>query len=233
MTVNRIGAAQPAPAVPVRNYRLADGEVCEVTFLEESYHGMLTHWIASTHKGRKGESKHCVGDECPPALHSRPTIWKGYAAAEVYDRKAKRWLPVCFEVTESLELDLRDNFSRGQTWQVAKIQEAKTKNSKVTGILIETVDTSALRPAFDIKPVLYHLYHVPSLYLDVPSPLPPRLVLQECERQAPANVIKFANAKAQAEKPLTPEEAAANRARIAELARATGGRLVNGKAGAH
>jgi len=233
MNGNRIGAAQAAPQVPVRNYRLADGEVCEVTFLEETYHGMLTHWLASAHKGRKGESKHCTGDDCPPAIHSRPTIWKGYAAAEVWDRKAKRWLPVCFEVTESLELDLRDNFGRGQTWQVAKMQEAKTKNSKVTGILIETLEHHAIRPAFDVKPVLYHLYHVPFLCLDVPSPLPPRLVLESFDRAAPANVIKFANAKAQAEKPISPEEAAANRARLAELARATGGRIGNGKAGAH
>jgi len=230
MTVNRIGAGQPAPTVPVRNYRLADGEVCEVTFLEETYHGMLTHWIASASKGRKGESKHCLGDDCPPAVHARPTIWKGYAAAEVYDRKAKRWLPVCFEVTESLELDLRDNFTRGQTWQCAKMAEAKTKNSKVTGILIETLELHAIRPAFDVRPVLYHLYHVPFLVLDVPSPLPPRLVLESFERAAPANVIKFANAKAQAEKPVSAEEAAANRARLAELARATGGRIGNGKA---
>lgn len=141
--------------------------------------GMLTHW----HQAR---SWCCPGEQlCPPSLHRARTVWKGYAPVRVWDAAAKRWAAHVLEVTEALDELLRPHVLPGQVWLLAR-EESHKKSGPVTGSYVERRTEAELTMPFDILPPLGRMYASAHVLLDVPNPVPPKLVLPEVDGQGPA-----------------------------------------------
>ena len=158
--------------VKVETFRVAEGARHRVQMLSDAIGGILTHWHG-------GCSQVCAGDgACPPALHRLKSVWKGYTPVQVWEPQRSRWVPWVLEITEALEHDLRGTIERGQVWELSRLPPTKRKRFPVVGVLLEQPGCKGLRPAFDIRPVLYRLFHVTDLTLDVANPMPAPLILE-------------------------------------------------------
>jgi hypothetical protein len=168
---------RPAKPVQIEVVRVQAGASALFRILSPSYGGLFTHF--------KGRSKYCPGEDfC--LLHKMDRIWKGYCAAEWWLEKEKVWRPCVLEITESLELDMRGKFGRGQVWEVYREQRTSKKAPQVMGKLHETVDVSRLRPPFDVVPVLRALYHSDVIDLSKKNPCAPRLLAEDVSDDPPA-----------------------------------------------
>lgn len=131
------------------------------------------------------------GQYVPPSEHGKdipgqPLIWKGYTSALVWSRPEKRWLPVCFEITERLELDLRGRYKRGQIWECSREEKTKKKpRPAARGQLLEERKDSETPPELDLVPFLRSFYHRQDLDLDTPNPFPPITMVEAVEAAAP------------------------------------------------
>lgn len=180
------------PILPLRVFRLDDGTSYHVRFLSQRYFGLFVHWT-------RGRSVYCDPEGCPHSVHQTDRFWKGYAACEVYDGPRKLWFPCVLEITEHLELDLRDQYARGQVWFLERQRVEGKKKSPTKGRFVEQLDLKTLPLAFDFVPVLLHLYHRPKLDLTAKNPMPPRLMIA-ASSGAPPSTLEPASTKDSDEK---------------------------------
>lgn len=164
----------------LRVLRLDPEDVHLVRVLSTSYSGLLTHWVA-------GRGQYCAGQNlCPRGLHQRPTIWKGYFAAELWDQSTKLWFPCVPELTEGAELDVRGRFQRGQIWRLSKPKKDGSSNPPLIATFHEQVDPALLPRAFDVLPVVASLYHVAAVRLGTDNPMPPKVLAVPSHGAPPA-----------------------------------------------
>jgi hypothetical protein len=178
--------------------------------------GMITHWPG------RGHSIHCPGvNDCPSGVHRLRICWKGYAAVEHWDHASGLWWCRVLEVTEALEEILHKRDLRGEVW-ILNRQGSKKRNEPVTGLLSERLPSATLRQPFAIEDVLRKVYSVEKLLLDVPNPVPGRLILSASTDPCPLAELDGSPTH---ERVATPEE----RAQFArELKRIGFGRGVKG-----
>jgi hypothetical protein len=171
------GETSPAKAVQIEVMRVESGASEIFRMLSPKYGGLFTHY--------KGKSRYCPGEDLCQ-LHRMDRVWKGYCAAEWWLRKERAWRPCVLEITESLELDMRDVFARGQVWEIWKEQKTTKKAPAVMGKMQELCDVKRLRPDFDYRPVLKALYHVDVIDLTKRNPMAPRLLMEDSHEEPPA-----------------------------------------------
>jgi len=187
----------------LRVFRVEEGATVHARTLSDGYSGLFTHYV-------KGRSVYCQGDKCEAQVHKADKVWKGYAAVELWDSSCKKWNPVVLEISESLELDLRGLWRRGQVWEFYRELPTKKKSMPIMGKLLEERDAAAFPLAFDFKAVLLHLYHVHAIHLGTLNPMPPRVIVTQSDGDGPAILAEVP--KVQAE--LDPEKVAAFRKRM-------------------
>lgn len=217
------GPASPhSTSVRVSVFRVSPGGRHRVRLLSDAIQGILTHWQA-------GRGVYCPGEGCP--VHRLAKVWKGYTPVEVWEPAGRRWIPYVLEVTEGLELTMRDCFRRGQVWELTRKQPEKKKHFPVEGSLVDEGHGVTLRPAFDMMPVLLAMYHETDMVLGVPNPMPAPVVL---EIEPAAGVEPAPRPAAKPAAAAAPQMSAADLDKL-RIARANIGREVhNGKAtGAH
>lgn len=169
----------PGPLCRVEVYNVKEGDPIFVRMLGETYRGLFTHYF-------RGKGHLCEGKEhCNTNVHKEPLTWKGYVAGQLFVPDRKLWMPVCLEITEALELEMRDNFRRGQTWELWRAPLPDKKNPQVQGKRHDDPPAANLPPAFDITPILRTLYHRQTLPGHIPNPMPPRVVLESMEGEGP------------------------------------------------
>ena len=194
-TPARAAASSPVNTVhAIQVFRIDEGQTVHLRTLSDSYGGLFTHWY-------RGRSVYCPGVECASVVHKISRIWKGYAAVEIYVEQRKKWMPWVLEISEHLELDLRNRFERGQVWEIFRDVPTNHKAQPVQGKLHEQRDASTFPAAFDVRPVLMHLYHIPAVDLSHKNPMPPRVIVEESDGAPPAIL-----ATAGAAKPLVSDE---------------------------
>lgn len=205
------GAAKPAKkiAVQLEVFRVALGQTCHVRMLSPNYGGLFTHW-------HKGQSRYCFGKTCNPAVHREDMVWKGYTAAQLWippepGRKGC-WKPVVLEITESLELDLRGQYQRGQIWELYRVKMERKDHPPTQGLLLEEHAPESFAPDFEIRHVLMNLYHTQTIDLGHKNPMPPRSFAETEEAPPPEKL----QTEEEGKKIATPEEIAKMRAEFNE-----------------
>lgn len=204
-------------ASAVRVLSVPAGPPVVVRFLDK-LSGLLTH-----HNGKKPFD--CKGEgKCPAGLHRLRLIYKGYSPVELWDPAQQLWIPTVLEVTEHLEEMLRARSLRGEVWLLSRGENAKP-NSPVKGLFCERQLSAKVSKPFDMLPVLLRLYHTDSLLLGASNPLPPKVMLQPVQGEAPnlpEEILPQEEAKA------TPEELAWFREQMKQAMGSMKGGGVNG-----
>lgn len=163
--------SSPPTEVELRIFRVKSGKKHHVRILSVEYGGLHTHW-------ESGRSKYCHPDACFPKCRNKPRYWKGYTAAQVWVPHWNVWYPVVLEIPERAELDMRSQFDRGTVWEMTREADRKGSRSPVRAVYKELHDVKQLPMAFNIEPVLLHLYHLDEIDLTAPNPLPPLPVVE-------------------------------------------------------
>lgn len=163
-------------------FRVSPGQSVLIRTLSDGYHGLMTHWVGTRTKGR---SVYCKGKECEPAIHKLDQIYKAYAAVEIWSKQRGKWQPWVMELSEALELDVRGIWARGQVWEIYRLKIDDKNKTPIMGKLLEERDPKTMPKEFDIKAPLMHLYHTKVLHLGVLNPMPPRVIVQESDGDAP------------------------------------------------
>ena len=175
------GADRPA-STPLRVFRIDPGERWSVLMLDRTYGGLFVHWC-------RGRNLYCDPRGCDGPLHRMQRVWKGYAAAHLWVPRDTFWLPVVLEITESLELDFRGVYGRGQVWELSRDQLSARRKPPVKGKLVEKRPAGQVPDAFDVRSVLMHLYHVDAIDLTSKNPLPPRQLVEPVGGAPPSPAI--------------------------------------------
>jgi hypothetical protein len=171
------------PVYPLRVFGVKAGQRVIVRLLSNRMYGAMTHWT-------KQGTVLCPGSGCEPAVHRGRQIWKGYTSAEVYDQQQGLWNPVCLEVTEHCELDLRDLYQRGQVWEIFRLPDHGKKHQPTQAVWLEERDVKTFPHEHDLVPCLLHLFHVAKLPTSVPNPLPPRTMVRSSVGEAPSAMVR-------------------------------------------
>jgi len=163
-------------------FRCLEGQEWYVRTLAKSIYGALTHF--------EGKRSHlCLGaEQCKPALHRQAT-WKGYTPAIIFLPRDKVWLPVCWELSESAELDVRGRFDRGQEWFLSRGIVTKEERPPIVAQFISTIDPQTLPPAFEIFGVLHNVYRCFVLPKSIANPLPNRVVVEPLAGSLPQGIL--------------------------------------------
>lgn len=164
----------------LRVYRVDPGVTARVRILSpvHSVSGVMTHW-------KNGRSLYCDPGNCADCRQRTRRFWKGYLAVLGYEEPSKKWLPAVLEVTESAELDMRGIIRRGQEWELTRERETKKQRQPVRAVLVGELDLAELPRAFDFLPVLLNLYHETHMAIDVPNPMPGRVLVELEEGRPP------------------------------------------------
>ena len=169
----------------VEVYRVDSPEPVFVRILSDAYEdgilkGLFTHYWQK-------RSQYCRGADCKISNHATDRTWKGYVAAErlLVVRGKALYVPICLEITEYLELDMRHVIGRGQLWELWKADAGKGKKSPVTGKLHDDEPPRDLRAPFDIMPCLRSVYHQDRIELIHKSPIPARVFETEVAGELP------------------------------------------------
>lgn len=174
------GAPSERPRYALRVLRLQPDQHCEVLMLSEELKGLWCHWI----RGRGGV--YCPPDgTCPKTIHAEPIVYRGYVAGELWAGDPRLWFPTVVEITSSCELDLRGRYQRGQLWELHKSVSVKGKRGDVSARYLRTLSANAVRPAFDILPVLAGTYNYPDIRLTRDNPMPGRVFVRPHEGDEP------------------------------------------------
>lgn len=194
MTASTLDGDGRLPVHPLRVFRVDPGRAAIVRLTSVRYWGIMTHFV-------RGRSVYCSEEACPRVVHGSTRYYRGYGAAEVYQQPLNKWLPVCLELTEHLELDFRDRWQRGQVWEISRAPSVGKKHAPTMGALLEERDPNTFPAALDLVGCLLHLYHVESIQLTAKNPLPGRTMVSLSEGEAPAKLLRPKPAEA-----LSPEE---------------------------
>lgn len=163
-------------------FRVAAGRTEYLRTLTHDYDGLLVHWC-------KGRAELCPGAaQCPIAIHRRVT-WRGYAAAEVWQPRGGSWLPVCWEITERCEQDIRGVFKRGQVWRLHRAPEPDKRRQPVSASLVETLNERSLPNPFSIQSPLVAVYRVNPVVLGISNPLPGRQPIEATAGAPPKDLL--------------------------------------------
>ncbi len=177
------GGREHIPYYPMKTLRVHSGDNIIIRTLSPAYFGFLTHWV-------KKRSKLCQYKECPADVHKCDVAWKGYASVEQWFPGNEAWFPAALEITESLELDMRDLYGRGQLWEIWKTLSARLESEPVRGKMHESHLEETLPSEYDIFPVIKSLYHVVELPPRVKSHVPQRILVQPSVGPKPAVLEK-------------------------------------------
>jgi hypothetical protein len=171
-------AADVSGRIPLRVVSVPKKGSLTIMFLG-NVRGIITHW-----SGKR--SIPCPGiDQCPTKLHSGKSIWKGYVAAEVWrDMPHEDWLPCVFEVTEHLYEMYGHAQLRGECMTVTRQVNDHAKR-EVTGYTCAVQQRFALRPAFDVVPVVQRMYRVLDIEWDVEPPFELAMRMQPTKAPGP------------------------------------------------
>jgi len=209
MSRDRSGSAPPSSS-RVEILRVNDNEHAVVRFLSgyEEY-GLITHLVRRLPIPCPGAAL------CPSSYHSALTIWKGYAPVEMYLPAVQEWSPRVLEITEALEESLAGRELRGEVWHISR-PRTKAKGNKVLGVYCETLGEEYLAKPFKCLPVLLRFYHVTSLVLGTPNPMPRTVILPNSKDvipHLPEDMLP----------PAPHEQTAEERKKVAEEIRKAGG----------
>jgi hypothetical protein len=169
--------SRPDP-LPLQVFRVDYGSKSTVWTIGRTVLGLWTHWA-------KGRSLYCPGPICHPALHATPRTWKGYSAAALYTLPEGFWRPIVLEVTQSLELDFRGSYARGQLWELSRGHKQKGKNPPVRGKLVSNNPGMEPPEQFPILEALQLLFNFEPIELSVSNPLPARQLMEAIKGPAP------------------------------------------------
>lgn len=184
-----------------------DSQIC--LFLGEGrILGLITHYWQK-------QGYRCPGEGCKDCARQEDRIWKGYVPVLHWRKTEKFWLPAILEISESLELDLRGVYSRGQVWEFRRAMPEGGKKPPITGRWNSQWQQPLACPAFDVLPGVRWLYHDDAIELNTPSPLPERVLVDPIHMAAPGESAKNA--------PPTPEEKAKFRKTLNGLLGRNGG----------
>ena len=175
-------------------FRVKPDTTWQVRTLSTAIGGLMTHW-------RGNRSYYCNPGGCESALHRAPSQWKGYFAGEYWLEQLQRWFPICCEITEACELDMRGQYRRGQVWQLSRDRELTKKKKPVRARLLEICDERTFPHPFDILPAVRTLYHVIEVQLDTENPMPAMTMVVPSEGAPPKSADK-----PKEEKRVTPQE---------------------------
>jgi hypothetical protein len=214
MTQTSLGEGQRLPLYPVEVLRLAEGGGIYFRPLCQSYKGLYTHWI-------KGRSELCDGSKCGADCKKFRKVWKGYAAIDYWLESKKLWIAAVLEITEAMDLDLKELWKRGQVWLLRRGHRVKGKHPPRSATLIEEVELSTLPHEFDIIPCLKNLYHSFEIDLSHDNPMPRKTLLPPEQGAAPG-----AKAREMQRKEQTPEERSETRKILEDFRKRHG---INGK----
>jgi hypothetical protein len=164
---------------PIAVFRVTEGPEIYCRTLSTDYGGLFYHWL-------KGRSVYCPGHDCPAHIHKNPKTWKGYCPVEIWNSSSKMWRRSVLEISESLELDFRGVFGRGQVWRIERAKQTSKKKTPIVGRLTEELPENLVPEPFDVIPVLLHLYHEYSLDLSARNPLPQRQLATESPGKPPS-----------------------------------------------
>lgn len=170
--------SQQGAPMPVRVgiLRLTMGETAQVLCLSPGV-GPEKDRVGGTFGHYKGRWQPCIVGNCPAALHSTQRFWRGYIAAFVFSKAARRWEPCVLEVSESLELDMRGRYSPGQVWEISRAKGNGKKELPYVGRLCPKQPQLEATRAFDLVPILEAFYHCGPLDLSQASEQPSRTYL--------------------------------------------------------
>lgn len=172
------GSGPAAGSYRLRVFRVEPGVTVVARTLSIEVGGLFTHFA-------QARSWYCPPEGCQRPWHKLGRFWKGYAAVELYDGVKGLWAPSVLEVTENLELDLRGIYRRGQLWELSRLPQTTRRKLPVQGRLLEERNPADFPPAFDIVPVLKHLFHADAIDLSARNPLPPRTVVTYSQGEPP------------------------------------------------
>jgi hypothetical protein len=159
------------PVVQLRVFRQAVGSSHHVRLVSPRYGGCMTHWL-------KGNSQYCAGTSCIWNCARQRKQWKGFGAADVFDPQTKLWMPCAFELTESMELDFRDRWTRGGLWRVHWPHARKGHQEPKRAEFVKQLDPDSCPSEWDIVPCLLNTFHIFEIDLTVRNPMPPRVLVQ-------------------------------------------------------
>jgi hypothetical protein len=169
------------PEYPLQVFRLKPGKKVHARLLSNFCGGVLTHW-------QKGGAEYCDDNECPQALHKLKQQWKGYVAAEVYNQGQQLWYPVCLELTEKCEHDMRPHLQRGAIFLLEYTLAVKGDKSKLRAKHLETCTNPDWPPAFELLQCVQCLYrNFKTLHLGHPNPIPLPLMMNPTPGEVPAS----------------------------------------------
>jgi len=136
--------------------------------LLSAYSGILTHRV-------RNRPLACPGvEECPQPIHRGVTIWKGYAAAQLWRPEPHRdWIAVVLEVTERLAEVFGQKGQRGEVWELYR-QPGRYSRPECAGRFVEHRDTEALRTDVRIEPVVERVYRARVIQWDCQPLFKPR-----------------------------------------------------------
>jgi hypothetical protein len=164
------GQSHPhASRVRLAVYRVKPAASVIVRWLSDDYGGLFVHWHAS-------RSVYCDPEGCPPQIHKQPRSYRGYCSSELWDSTRQLWIPVVFEITESLDQDLSQHKLRGQIWRISKGPKTASGKSPVTGEILEDIDPRSLPEPFTVVDVLNNLYHCELVDLGAKNPFRSRVL---------------------------------------------------------
>jgi hypothetical protein len=146
--------------------------------LSSSYAGCMTHYW-------KNRTRYCDPEGCQPHLHKLEQVWKGYAAVLRSDLRSQTWIPAVLEITEAMELDLRNRWQRGQKWKLERKAGNNGRMGPATAELLGEDFLEGLPDAFDVRPVLNVIFHRGKVVLNVTNPLPDRIYLDSIPVHVP------------------------------------------------
>jgi len=208
----------PSQATPVRLHSVPEGEKSTVRPLGTAL-GILTHWTPKRPYACPGARN------CQATIHRGPTVWKGYAAAELWrDLPFRDWLPIVLEITERLWESMSATALRGQIWSLWRVGGDR-KSKEVTGELLDIVEPKILRTDVEVAPVVCRVYRTSEIEWGVKPFLPARQLLAPISEQPPPNAAETVDPRSI---PGTPEYEA-DQAATRELIRQSLARNGNGK----
>jgi hypothetical protein len=139
------------------------------------------------HYTRREGGKPCLGVDCQCKGRRTGAQWKGYVAAEEWTPHVSAWRPGALEVTEHAAVEIGGILHRGEIWVLSREPKRPGKSGKVTAVLAEVRAADSLRPAFDVRDILWHLYRA-HVILEERCPIPPKPVMDLVHDEPPKGV---------------------------------------------
>lgn len=140
------------------------------------------------HYSRKDGGHPCLGQDCHCKNRRTGAHWKGYFAGEQWDEHLQAWFPGAVEITENCGLEMGGCVHRGEVWILTREPKKPGRAGKVTPLLASRPTGAKLRPAFDLRPILWHLHRV-EVHLDEELRIPAKPMMELATGDAPPDLV--------------------------------------------